>query len=95
MLGLPGLSGGRWFLSTVSQVLSLCHRAAVSRSFCISDSRFVHIVNPAFQQYPLVLIVADKDATAELKVKIVKYFKSIERVQEEVGAMHARLSVEA
>lgn len=28
---------------------------------------------------------------AELKVKTVKYFKSIERVQEEVEAMHAKL----
>lgn len=27
----------------------------------------------------------------ELKVKTVKYFKSIERVQEEVEAMHAKL----
>ncbi len=28
---------------------------------------------------------------AELKVKTVKYFKSIERVQDEVEAMHAKL----
>ncbi|KAI0085025.1 glucosamine-6-phosphate isomerase [Irpex rosettiformis] len=45
----------------------------------------------ALQQHPWALIVADEDATAELKVKTVKYFKSIERVQEEVEAMHARL----
>ena len=45
----------------------------------------------ALQTHPWALIVADEDATAELKVKTVKYFKSIERVQEEVEAMHARL----
>ncbi|KAI0682535.1 glucosamine-6-phosphate isomerase [Cytidiella melzeri] len=45
----------------------------------------------ALQQHPWALIVADEDATAELKVKTVKYFKSIERVQEEVEAMHAKL----
>ncbi|KAI0771766.1 glucosamine-6-phosphate isomerase [Irpex lacteus] len=48
----------------------------------------------ALQQHPWALIVADEDATAELKVKTVKYFKSIERVQEEVEAMHARLKDE-
>ncbi|KIP02582.1 hypothetical protein PHLGIDRAFT_111917 [Phlebiopsis gigantea 11061_1 CR5-6] len=45
----------------------------------------------ALQTHPWALIVADEDATAELKVKTVKYFKSIERVQEEVEAMHAKL----
>ncbi|EKM54911.1 uncharacterized protein PHACADRAFT_259077 [Phanerochaete carnosa HHB-10118-sp] len=45
----------------------------------------------ALQTHPWALIVADEDATAELKVKTVKYFKSIERVQEEVEEMHARL----
>ncbi|KAI0339539.1 glucosamine-6-phosphate isomerase [Trametopsis cervina] len=44
----------------------------------------------ALQQHPWALIVADEDATAELKVKTVKYFKSIERVQDEVEAMHAK-----
>ncbi|KAG8892192.1 Glucosamine-6-phosphate isomerase (Glucosamine-6-phosphate deaminase) (GNPDA) (GlcN6P deaminase), partial [Tulasnella sp. 403] len=38
----------------------------------------------ALQQHPWALIVADEDATAELRVKTVKYFKSIEKVQEEV-----------
>ncbi|KAK1229132.1 Glucosamine-6-phosphate isomerase (Glucosamine-6-phosphate deaminase) (GNPDA) (GlcN6P deaminase) [Marasmius sp. AFHP31] len=38
----------------------------------------------ALQLHPWALIVADEDATAELHVKTVKYFKSIERVQEEV-----------
>jgi len=45
----------------------------------------------ALQQHPWALIVVDEDATAELHVKTVKYFKSIERVQEEVEARHAEL----
>ncbi|KAI0075631.1 glucosamine-6-phosphate isomerase [Panus rudis PR-1116 ss-1] len=42
----------------------------------------------ALQMHPWALIVVDEDATAELHVKTVKYFKSIERVQDEVEAMH-------
>ncbi|KZT20544.1 Glucosamine/galactosamine-6-phosphate isomerase [Neolentinus lepideus HHB14362 ss-1] len=45
----------------------------------------------ALQQHPWALIVVDEDATAELHVKTVKYFKSIERVQDEVERMHAEL----
>ena len=41
--------------------------------------------------HPWALIVVDEDATAELHVKTVKYFKSIERVQDEVEAMHEAL----
>ncbi|KAJ7594621.1 glucosamine-6-phosphate isomerase [Mycena floridula] len=43
----------------------------------------------ALQMHPWALIVADEDATAELKVKTVKYFKSIERVQAEVECSQA------
>ena len=45
----------------------------------------------ALQMHPWALIVVDEDATAELHVKTVKYFKSIEHVQNEVEAMHAKL----
>ncbi|THH12673.1 hypothetical protein EW146_g7478 [Bondarzewia mesenterica] len=45
----------------------------------------------ALQMHPWALIVVDEDATAELRVKTVKYFKSIERVQEEVEEAHAKL----
>lgn len=45
----------------------------------------------ALQMHPWALIVVDEDATAELHVKTVKYFRSIERVQDEVEAMHAKL----
>ena len=48
----------------------------------------------ALQMHPWALIVVDEDATAELHVKTVKYFKSIERVQDEVEAMHEALKSE-
>jgi len=46
----------------------------------------------ALQTHPWALIVVDEDATAELHVKTVKYFKSIERVQDEVEATLAKQS---
>ncbi|OCB85815.1 glucosamine-6-phosphate isomerase [Sanghuangporus baumii] len=45
----------------------------------------------ALQHHPWALIVADGDATLELRVKTVRYFRSIERVQDEVEAHHAEL----
>merc|ERR1712176_1638946 len=38
----------------------------------------------AIQMHPCGVIVADEDATAELKVKTVKYFKDIRRMHESV-----------
>ncbi|KAH9983714.1 hypothetical protein BJV74DRAFT_776576 [Russula compacta] len=46
----------------------------------------------ALQTHPWALIVVDEDATAELRVKTVKYFKSIERVQEEVESSREKSS---
>ncbi|TRM69212.1 hypothetical protein BD626DRAFT_8131 [Schizophyllum amplum] len=48
----------------------------------------------ALQLHPRSLIVVDEDATNELHVKTVKYFKSIERVQDEVEEAHAKLLAE-
>ncbi|TFK23683.1 glucosamine-6-phosphate isomerase [Coprinopsis marcescibilis] len=45
----------------------------------------------ALQMHPWALIVVDEDATLELHVKTVKYFKSIEQVQEEVEKNQAEL----
>jgi len=45
----------------------------------------------ALQMHPWALIVVDEDATAELHVKTVKYFRSIERVQDEVERTQAEL----
>ena len=41
----------------------------------------------ALQMHQRALLVADEDATLDLKVKTVKYFKSIELAQKEVDAM--------
>ncbi|KAI6039271.1 hypothetical protein EDC04DRAFT_1771797 [Pisolithus marmoratus] len=49
----------------------------------------------ALQLHPWALIVVDEDATAELHVKTVKYFKSIERVQEEVEQVQHALAEHA
>ncbi|KAF8739424.1 hypothetical protein AX14_009603 [Amanita brunnescens Koide BX004] len=45
----------------------------------------------ALQLHSWALIVVDEDATAELHVKTVKYFKSIEFVQEQVEKSQAEL----
>ncbi|KAF9467665.1 hypothetical protein BDZ94DRAFT_1248700 [Collybia nuda] len=45
----------------------------------------------ALQLHPWALIVVDEDATAELLVKTVKYFRSIERVQDDVERVQAEL----
>ncbi|KAF8635224.1 hypothetical protein AX17_003999 [Amanita inopinata Kibby_2008] len=45
----------------------------------------------ALQLHPWALIVVDEDATAELRVKTVKYFRSIEYVQDEVEKTQAEL----
>ncbi|KAI1859028.1 hypothetical protein JX265_010505 [Neoarthrinium moseri] len=39
----------------------------------------------SLQLHPCSMVVVDEDATLELRVKTVKYFKSIERVMEEPG----------
>ncbi|KAH6914260.1 glucosamine-6-phosphate isomerase [Coprinopsis sp. MPI-PUGE-AT-0042] len=49
----------------------------------------------ALQNHPWALIVVDEDATLELHVKTVRYFKSIEQVQEEVEKTQAELKKRA
>ncbi|GLB37374.1 putative glucosamine-6-phosphate deaminase [Lyophyllum shimeji] len=49
----------------------------------------------ALQMHPWALIVVDEDATSELHVKTVKYFKSIERVQDEVERNQAQIKANA
>jgi glucosamine-6-phosphate deaminase len=40
----------------------------------------------SIQNHPNGMIVCDEDATGELRVKTVKYFKGLQRVHEEFGA---------
>ncbi|WOO83541.1 Glucosamine-6-phosphate deaminase [Vanrija pseudolonga] len=46
----------------------------------------------ALQSHPWALVVCDEDATSELRVKTVKYFKSIEKVQDEVEAKYGEVA---
>ncbi|KAK1925434.1 putative glucosamine-6-phosphate isomerase [Papiliotrema laurentii] len=46
----------------------------------------------ALQTHPWALVVCDEDATNELRVKTVKYFKSIEQVQDEVEAKYGEVA---
>lgn len=40
------------------------------------------------QLHPNALIVSDEDATSELRVRTVRYFKGIERAQDEIEQMY-------
>jgi len=66
-------------------------RKALALSKAIEDAVNHLWTLSALQLHPWALIVVDEDATAELHVKTVKYFKSIERVQEEVERSQAAL----
>ncbi|KAF8141309.1 hypothetical protein EV363DRAFT_1247891 [Boletus edulis] len=59
-------------------------RKALALSKAIEDGVNHLWTLSALQLHPWALIVVDEDATAELHVKTVKYFKSIEYVQEQV-----------
>jgi glucosamine-6-phosphate deaminase len=66
-------------------------RKALALSKAIEDGVNHLWTLSALQLHPWALIVVDEDATAELHVKTVKYFKSIERVQDEVEATQRAL----
>lgn len=58
----------------------------VSKNYSNSYLRMTHYLKifqrwtvSAFQQHPSCLFVCDEDATLELRVKTVKYFKVIDR----------------
>lgn len=66
---------------------------ALALHMCIEEATNHMWTVSALQQHPHPLIVCDEDATAELKVKTVRYFKSLEFVtkQLEAGAKGFRL----
>jgi glucosamine-6-phosphate deaminase len=47
----------------------------------------------AIQQHPWSMVVCDEDATLELRVKTVRYFKSIEKVQHEVEKKYSPAAI--
>jgi glucosamine-6-phosphate deaminase len=72
-------------------ILITGRRKALALSKCIEEGVNHLWTVSAIQLHPWALVVCDHDATAELRVKTVDYFKSIEHVQEEVEARHAKL----
>ncbi|KAF8070417.1 glucosamine-6-phosphate isomerase [Lyophyllum atratum] len=70
-------------------------RKALALSKAIEDGVNHLWTVSALQMHPWALIVVDEDATSELHVKTVKYFKSIERVQDEVERNQAQIKANA
>ncbi|KOS17385.1 Glucosamine-6-phosphate deaminase [Escovopsis weberi] len=66
-------------------VIILGQRKSIALQKCIEDGVNHMWTLSSLQLHPHPMIVVDEDATAELKVKTVKYFKSIEKVIKEVG----------
>lgn len=77
--------------SLTAVILITGRRKALALSKCIEEGVNHLWTVSAIQLHPWALVVADHDATAELRVKTVDYFKSIEKVQEQVEAQHADL----
>ncbi|KAL1920897.1 uncharacterized protein VTP21DRAFT_11532 [Calcarisporiella thermophila] len=67
----------------VAILITGAHKA-LALAKCIEDGVNHMWTVSAIQQHPKALIVCDEDATLELHVKTVKYFKSIERVHNEL-----------
>jgi len=69
-------------------VITGAHKA-LALANCIEEGVNHMYTVSALQMHPHPMIVCDDDATLELKVKTVKYFKSIEFVQEQIS--HTRI----
>ncbi|KAL8284004.1 hypothetical protein RQP46_005117 [Phenoliferia psychrophenolica] len=65
-------------------------KKAIALSQCIENGVNHFWTASALQNHPWALMVCDEDATLELRVKTVRYFKSIEKVQEEVEKKFGR-----
>ncbi|KAL1924383.1 uncharacterized protein VTP21DRAFT_7418 [Calcarisporiella thermophila] len=67
----------------VAVIITGAHKA-LALAKCIEEGVNHMWTVSAIQQHPKGMIVCDEDATLELHVKTVKYFKSIERVHHEL-----------
>ena len=65
-------------------------RKALALSKCIEEGVNHLWTVSAIQLHPWALVCCDKDATMELRVKTVEYFKSIEVMQDEVEQYQER-----
>uniref|UniRef100_A0A0H5FUH8 Glucosamine-6-phosphate isomerase n=1 Tax=Leucosporidium scottii TaxID=5278 RepID=A0A0H5FUH8_9BASI len=68
-------------------------KKAMALSQCIENGINHFWTASALQSHPWSLLVCDEDATLELRVKTVRYFKSIEKVQDEVEAKYGGAAV--
>ncbi|KAK4077109.1 uncharacterized protein Triagg1_4076 [Trichoderma aggressivum f. europaeum] len=66
-------------------VIILGQRKSLALQKCIEEGVNHMWTLSSLQLHPHPMIVVDEDATAELKVKTVKYFKSIEKVAMDAG----------
>ncbi|OAR00829.1 hypothetical protein LLEC1_03799 [Akanthomyces lecanii] len=66
-------------------VIIIGQRKALALQRCIEQGVNHMWTLSSLQLHPHPMIVADEDATLELQVKTVKYFKSIEKVAQEAG----------
>ncbi|KAJ6788369.1 hypothetical protein PWT90_02905 [Aphanocladium album] len=66
-------------------VIILGQRKSLALQRCIEQGVNHMWTLSSLQLHPHPMIVADEDATLELQVKTVKYFKSIEKVAQEAG----------
>ncbi|KAK4048413.1 Glucosamine-6-phosphate isomerase (Glucosamine-6-phosphate deaminase) (GNPDA) (GlcN6P deaminase) [Microbotryomycetes sp. JL201] len=65
---------------------------AMALAQCIENG-VNHFATSALQAHPWALLVCDEDATLELRVKTVRYFKSIEKVQDEVEKRYGSAAI--
>ncbi|RKP15117.1 glucosamine-6-phosphate isomerase [Piptocephalis cylindrospora] len=73
-------------------IISGAHKA-IALAKCIEEGVNHMWTVSALQQHPKGMIVCDEDSTLELRVKTVRYFKSIEKVHEKiVGKENLELS---
>lgn len=68
----------------VVAIVTGAHKALALKK-CVEDGVNHMWTLSALQQHPHALLCADEDATLELQVKTVKYFKSIEQVADAAG----------
>jgi glucosamine-6-phosphate deaminase len=77
--------------SLISLVLIITgQRKALALSKCIEEGVNHLWTVSAIQLHPWALVCCDKEATMELRVKTVEYFKSIEIMQDEVEQYQER-----
>ena len=63
---------------------------AIALAKCIEEGVSHMWTVSAIQQHPKGCIVCDEDATAELRVKTVKYFKGLMQTRDELGINPAK-----